>query len=195
MDMTRDRIQVSEMHVHEKKMVNTGLFFVRIVELGFFAPPKLSPVGLVSMTHRTSELAHFRLVVACSTNTSVQYCALNSRMNRGSLELSLRIPVIYKQEASYQSSLAMPKSLQHLMRALLLHDSVAVATPEGSKNSCSPRAIATNLSKSLETVKFSNLRYMPSKTNESVFTADDFRTDIGFSSRGQSPASRAKRLV
>lgn len=46
---------------------------------------------------------------------------------------------------TYHNSLAIPRSLQHLMRALLLHASVAVGIPEGSKYSCSPRAMATNL--------------------------------------------------
>lgn len=45
-----------------------------------------------------------------------------------------------------QSSLATPRSLQHLMSALLLHASVAVGMPEGSKYSCSPLATATSLS-------------------------------------------------
>ena len=33
----------------------------------------------------TGSIAHFFLVVACSANTSTQWVALNSRMNRGSL--------------------------------------------------------------------------------------------------------------
>jgi hypothetical protein len=52
---------------------------------------------------------------------------------------------VWGSRATHQSSLAIPRSLQHLMRALLLHASVAVAIPAGSKNSCSPRAIATSL--------------------------------------------------
>ena len=46
---------------------------------------------------------------------------------------------------TYQSSLAIPRSLQHLINALLLQASVAVGIPEGSKYSCSPLAIATSL--------------------------------------------------
>jgi hypothetical protein len=72
----------------------------------------------------------FFLVGICSAKISMHDLALNSRMKRGS-----------------QSSLAMPRSLQHRMRALLLHASVAVGIPEGSKYSCSPRAIATSLPK------------------------------------------------
>ena len=50
-----------------------------------------------------------------------------------------------KYDKPYQSSLAIPKSLQHLMRALLLHPSAAVGIPEGSKYSFSPLAMATSL--------------------------------------------------
>lgn len=64
---------------------------------------------------------------ACSTNTSTQCCFLKSRIKVGS-----------------QSSLAIPKSLQHRIRALDLQASVAVAIPDGSKYSCSPRATDTN---------------------------------------------------
>jgi hypothetical protein len=46
---------------------------------------------------------------------------------------------------THHSSLAIPRSLQHLMRALDLQASVAVGTPDGSKYSCSPLAIATSL--------------------------------------------------
>jgi hypothetical protein len=48
-------------------------------------------------------------------------------------------------DSTNQSSLATPKSLQHRINALLLHASVAVGMPEGSKYSCSPLAIPTNL--------------------------------------------------
>lgn len=47
---------------------------------------------------------------------------------------------------THHSSLATPKSLQHLISALLLQASVAVAMPFTSKYSCSPRATATRLS-------------------------------------------------
>lgn len=67
---------------------------------------------------------HFLPVLASSTKTSTQYFCLNCRMKRGS-----------------QSSDAMPKSLQHRMRALDLAPSEAVAMPFGSKYSCSPRAV------------------------------------------------------
>ena len=48
-------------------------------------------------------------------------------------------------QLAYQSSLAIPRSLQHLINALLLQASVAVGIPEGSKYSCSPLAIPTSL--------------------------------------------------
>jgi hypothetical protein len=70
---------------------------------------------------------HFFFVGRCSANTSAPCCALNSRMKRGS-----------------HSSLAMPRSLQQRMSALLFAASVAVGMPLGSKYSCSPRAIATS---------------------------------------------------
>jgi hypothetical protein len=46
---------------------------------------------------------------------------------------------------TYQSSEAIPKSLQHLINALLLQPSEAVGKPELSKKSCSPLACETNL--------------------------------------------------
>jgi len=49
------------------------------------------------------------------------------------------------QDPTDHSSLAIPKSLQHRIKALLLHASVAVAIPAASKYSCSPRAMATSL--------------------------------------------------
>lgn len=58
----------------------------------------------------------------------MQYFFLKSLMKRGS-----------------QSSLAMPRSLQHRIRALDLAASEAVAMPFGSKYSCSPLAVETNL--------------------------------------------------
>ena len=44
-----------------------------------------------------------------------------------------------------QSSEAIPRSLQHRMRAFDLHPSVAVGNPAGSKKVCSPLATETNL--------------------------------------------------
>jgi hypothetical protein len=49
------------------------------------------------------------------------------------------------EEKMNQSSLAIPRSLQHRINALLLHPSVAVGIPLGSKNVCSPRATETSL--------------------------------------------------
>ena len=95
-----------------------------------------------------ASMTYFFLVGRCSANTSTQCWDLNSRMNRGS-----------------HSSLATPKSLQHRMSALLLHASVAVGMPEGSKYSCSPLAIATNLSsRELEEMLLTRAgRYSPSE--------------------------------
>ena len=67
-------------------------------------------------------------VVSCTAHTCLAYFFMKSRIYRGS-----------------QSSLATPRSLQQRMRALLLQASVAVGMPLGSKYSCSPRAMATNL--------------------------------------------------
>lgn len=46
---------------------------------------------------------------------------------------------------TYHSSEAIPRSLQHRIKALLLQPSDAVGSPELSKKSCSPRACDTNL--------------------------------------------------
>jgi hypothetical protein len=44
------------------------------------------------------------------------------------------IPALTKESVEiYHNSLAIPRSLQHLMRALLLHPSVAVVIPPASK--------------------------------------------------------------
>ena len=67
-------------------------------------------------------------MVACSTHTSFVILLVNSLMNRGS-----------------QSSEAIPRSLQHRIRALDLQPSVAVGMPSGSKYCCSPRAMETRL--------------------------------------------------
>ena len=61
----------------------------------------------------------------------------------GDSQVSVREQIVFGR--THQSSLAIPRSLQHLINALLLHASVAVGIPAGSKYSCSPLAIATNL--------------------------------------------------
>lgn len=70
----------------------------------------------------------FFFVVTCSTQTSVVMSVKHFLINRGS-----------------QSSDAIPRSLQHRIRALDLQPSVAVGIPSGSKYCCSPRAIETSL--------------------------------------------------
>jgi hypothetical protein len=110
------------------------LLLIRVVEFGLvLAPPELAPVAatprwLPRPITSKDNATHFFFVDKCSAKTSTPCCALNSRMKRGS-----------------QSSDAMPRSLQQRMSALLLHASVAVGMPDGSKYSCSPRAIATSL--------------------------------------------------
>ncbi len=47
--------------------------------------------------------------------------------------------------STYQSSEAIPKSLQHRIKAFDFAPSCAVEIPDGSKYSCSPLATATNL--------------------------------------------------
>lgn len=124
---------------------------------------------------------HFFLVARCSANTSTQCWDLNSRMNRGS-----------------HNSLATPKSLQHRISALLLHASVAVGMPEGSKYSCSPLAIATNLdsNEAFETVLLTRAaRYSPSEAYQRVLPADYFGPDVCFTTRCETPSSWAERLV
>ena len=106
-----------------------------------------------------------------STNTSTQWAALNSRMNRGSLRTTgQRIEGGCILLTAHQSSLAMPRSLQHLINALLLQASVAVGIPEGSKYSCSPLEIPTSLE--VANQNFSTLRadwefsgYLPRHTS------------------------------
>jgi hypothetical protein len=39
----------------------------------------------INLALRSDQFAYFRLVTACSTNTSTQFLALNSRIKRGSL--------------------------------------------------------------------------------------------------------------
>jgi hypothetical protein len=73
-------------------------------------------------------MTYFVFCLACSTQTSTQCLDLNSRMKVGS-----------------HNSLAIPRSLQHRIRAFDLQASVAVGIPDSSKYSCSPRATDTSL--------------------------------------------------
>ena len=93
-----------------------------------YAPILLSLKGYLTASSFLMTIFLFFLVATCSTHTSLVYLLLNSRINLGS-----------------HSSLAIPKSLQHRIRAFDLHPSVAVGMPSGSKYCCSPRAIETNL--------------------------------------------------
>jgi hypothetical protein len=123
--------------------------------------------------------AHFLLVGTCSTNTSTQYSFLNSRMNRGS-----------------HNSLATPRSLQQRISALLLQASVAVGIPEGSKYSCSPRAIPTSLPERGLSLISQKIRFRsPPETNQSILPADYLWTDIRFATRSQAPTTRTESLV
>lgn len=91
----------------------------------------------------------------------------------------------------------MPKSLQQRISALLLHASVAVGIPEGSKYSCSPRAIATSLYKGciLERYPKSSPNDVPALAYESIFPANNLRTYIGLAARCKTPCTRSKGLV
>lgn len=144
MGITRDGIQIG------RKTVSSKLFLVGIFKFALvFSPPELSPIKVTVSSRDHMNKHHstdFFFVGTCSANTSMQYLALNSRMKRGSLNNSLsKARKIQRYSITDQSSLATPRSLQHLINALLLHASVAVGIPEGSKYSCSPRATATSL--------------------------------------------------
>jgi hypothetical protein len=102
--------------------------FVRVIKLGgVLLSPQLTP-DYQLISYEFVSLTHFVFCLACSTHTSIQCFDLKSLMKLGS-----------------QSSLAIPKSLQHRIRAFDLQASVAVGTPDSSKYSCSPRAIETSL--------------------------------------------------
>ena len=121
----------------------------------------------------------FFLEGTCSAYTSTQYSFLNSRMNRGS-----------------HSSLATPRSLQQRIRALLLHASVAVGIPEGSKYSCSPRAIPTRLQIKVGMFDIYKLQlHSPPKANQGVFPADYLWTHVGLATRSQAPTTWTEGLV
>lgn len=101
-----------------------------------FSSPKFS-----SMTSNLRSCAivgtstHFLCVLVFSQKTSIHFRDLKSRMKRG-----------------LHNSCATPRSLQHLISAFDLAPSVAVATPEGSKYSCSPLAVDTNLYNTINSV-------------------------------------------
>ena len=83
--------------------------------------------GYLALSSFLSTIFLFFLVLTCSTHISFVILFVNSLMKRGS-----------------QSSEAIPKSLQHRIKALDLQPSVAVGIPSGSKYCCSPRAMETS---------------------------------------------------
>jgi hypothetical protein len=80
------------------------------------APNFVSLKGYGTASPFRIQIFVFFLLTTCSTKTSRVCAALNFRMKRGS-----------------QSSLATPRSLQHLIIALDLQPSVAVGMPSGEK--------------------------------------------------------------
>lgn len=131
---------------------------VRILELVFLFTPQLSPekekreslVGDRPCANRYPEAAYFFFCVTCSTIASVQYFFLKSLINVGSLQtgnISFRAKPSEDISSTDHSSLAIPRSLQHLSTAFDLHASIAVGIPSMEKYSCSPRATDTRLDK------------------------------------------------
>lgn len=125
----------------------------------------------------------FRLffVTTCSTIVSFAISAKNLRMNRGS-----------------QSSEAIPKSLQHRIRAFDLQPSVAVGMPSGSKYCCSPRAIDTSLylrQRSSTGYREKVSPNSPSTAHERIFPRDQRLRDDRLTPRRQTPPSRTERFV
>jgi len=126
------------------------------------------------MLPHTIVATYFVFCLACSTHTSTQCFALNSLIKVGS-----------------HSSLAMPRSLQHRIRALDLQASVAVGMPDSSKYSCSPRATETSLLVShIHPHQYQN--YVPSQADQSPFPTDDPLVNMRLSSWCKSPPSRSK---
>lgn len=122
---------------------------------------------------------YFFLVGTCSANTSTQYFALNSRMKRGS-----------------QSSLAMPRSLQHRISALLFTASVAVGMPLGSKYSCSPRATATSLMECCQDrTEMQCKSNAPSEAHKRILSAHNLGSHVRLASRCKTPSSRSEGPV
>lgn len=103
-----------------------------------------------------------------------------------------------KKNRTHHSSLATPRSLQQRISALLLQASVAVGIPAGSKYSCSPLAIATNLcmhQRPRRNKISKGNKNTPSQTHQCIFSADNSWTDIGFGSWSEAPTTRAKCFV
>jgi hypothetical protein len=126
------------MHLENKAATLSSLLPGVFKSWRVYSSPKLFPVDRSTVMRRgqrrlppwgpMKETTHFFFVTTFSTNTSTHTLALKSRMNRG-----------------LHSSWAIPRSLQHRINALDLAPSLAVATPDGSKYSCSPLAVDTNL--------------------------------------------------
>ncbi len=100
---------------------------------------------------------------------------------------------------THHSSLAIPRSLQQRMSALLLHASVAVGMPFGSKYSCSPRAMPTSLSNVSDSPSCYNAvekyGHAPAQAHQRVLSADDLGADIRLAPRRESPPAGPERLV
>jgi len=101
---------------------------------------------------------------------------------------------------THQSSLAIPKSLQHLINALLFTDSVAVGIPDGSKYSCSPRAMATRLicnENECQCYKHNSRmkKYTPTQTNQCILSTNNLWSYIRLTSRSKTPSSRTESAV
>ena len=100
-------------------------------------------------------------------------------------------PLEYKPstQQTHHSSLAIPRSLQQRIRALLLHASVAVGMPFGSKYSCSPRAIPTSLHMQRGQVTCEQHRawrtHLPRQTN--AYSLLTLRAPTDVSLRGANP--------
>jgi hypothetical protein len=85
------------------------------------------------------ELADVRRVPICQPDAQIPNKQNPPQITRDAVEVYRYV------DRTHQSSLAIPRSLQHRIRAFDLQASVAVGTPDGSKYSCSPRAIDTSL--------------------------------------------------
>lgn len=147
-------------------------------------PPRPPPTSLKGhFTSSSLRIQCFRrfLVVRCSTIVSRASSLRNFLMNRGS-----------------HNSLAMPRSLQHRIRALDLQPSVAVGMPSGSKYCCSPRATEMRLrgmGQGYDSWHIRIKRSLPPSTDESVLSRHHLPCDDRLAPRSQSPASGSKRLV
>lgn len=121
---------------------------VRVIKLLVFASPQLSPNGGVRsawMCPLTNLLSPGREMLYENLNTVFLFEISDKPwIPATQVRVMSTIPCVMS-TCSNHNSLAIPRSLQHRIRALLLQPSVAVGMPLGSKYSCSPRATATSL--------------------------------------------------